>query len=70
MIACTHARLHTNMNAFIAVLAVLSYSAIVSAIELVSSATAGLSLPLLAIGGAGAGTAQRCLGALSEWCPD
>merc|ERR1712038_601914 len=44
------------MKAFIAVLAVLSYSAFVSTFELVSSATAGLSVPLLAVGGASAGT--------------
>merc|ERR1712088_1299904 len=51
-----HYFITSNMKAFIAVLAVLSYSAIVSTFELVSSATAGLSVPLLAVGGASAGT--------------
>merc|ERR1711902_269476 len=46
----------TKMKAFIAIFAVLSYSAIVSTFELVSSATAGLSVPLLAVGGASTGT--------------
>merc|ERR1712209_197603 len=51
-----HYFITSNMKAFIAVLAVLSYSAIVSTFELVSSATAGLSVPLLAVGGASTGT--------------
>merc|ERR1711963_1080856 len=50
-----HYSITSNMKAFIAVLAVLSYSAIVSTFELVSSATAGLSVPLLAVGAASDG---------------
>merc|ERR1712027_7745 len=45
-----------KMKAFIAVLAALSFAAIATAFELVSSTTAGLSIPLLAVGGASTGT--------------
>merc|ERR1712209_78751 len=51
-----HYFITTKMKAFIAIFAVLSYSAIVSTFELVSSATAGLSVPLLAVVGASTGT--------------
>merc|ERR1712109_240641 len=42
----------TKMKAFIAIFALLSALAVTRAFELVSSATAGLSVPLLAVGGA------------------
>ena len=44
------------MKAFIAIFALLSALAVTRAFELVSSATAGLSVPLLAVGGASTGT--------------
>merc|ERR1712031_37619 len=44
----------TKMKAFIAIFALLSALAVTRAFELVSSATAGLSVPLLAVGGAAA----------------
>merc|ERR1712154_699742 len=46
----------TKMKAFIAIFALLSALAVTRAFELVSSATAGLSVPLLAVGGASTGT--------------
>jgi len=57
----TKANLNTKMKAFIAVLAVLSFSAFATAFELVSSATAGLSIPLLAVGGASTGTTAAAI---------
>ena len=49
------------MKAFVAVLAVLSFAAIATAFELVSSTTAGLSIPLLAVGGASTGTTAAAI---------
>ena len=44
------------MKAFIAILSALCAIAITHAFDIVSSTTAGLSVPLLAVGGAGTGT--------------
>merc|ERR1712241_1391953 len=57
----TKANFNIKMKAFIAVLAVLSFSAFATAFELVSSATAGLSIPLLAVGGASTGTTAAAI---------
>merc|ERR1712223_1635948 len=57
----TKANFNIKMKAFIAVLAVLSFAAIATAFELVSSTTAGLSIPLLAVGGASTGTTAAAI---------
>jgi hypothetical protein len=44
------------MKAFIAIFALLAALAVTRAFDIVSSTTAGLSIPLLAVGGAGTGT--------------
>ena len=45
--------LFSDMKAFIAILSALCAIAITDAFDIVSSTTAGLSVPLLAVGGAG-----------------
>merc|ERR1712045_718793 len=51
----------TKMKAFIAIFALLSALAVTRAFELVSSTTAGLSIPLLAVGGASTGTTAAAI---------